>query len=149
MLSLLLDSLTSSPTTESTREPLPRDRPTSTLRPLVSCSSLSVPVRLQLFTNMLSPPVSLITRGNVNPEGKVLIIGGGIANFTNVAATFKGIIKALKEFKQPLIDHKVKIFVRRGGTFCIFSTFGQFRCIEPTRASLFFPSSRTQLPGGS
>ena len=24
-----------------------------------------------------------------NPEGKVLIIGGGIANFTNVAATFK------------------------------------------------------------
>jgi len=27
----------------------------------------------------------------------VLIIGGGIANFTNVAATFKGIIRALKE----------------------------------------------------
>ena len=25
----------------------------------------------------------------VHPEGKVLIIGGGIANFTNVAATFK------------------------------------------------------------
>ena len=24
-----------------------------------------------------------------HPEGKVLIIGGGIANFTNVAATFK------------------------------------------------------------
>lgn len=25
-----------------------------------------------------------------HPKGKVLIIGGGIANFTNVAATFKG-----------------------------------------------------------
>nr|AKM12497.1 ATP citrate lyase [Phaffia rhodozyma]AKM12498.1 ATP citrate lyase [Phaffia rhodozyma]AKM12499.1 ATP citrate lyase [Phaffia rhodozyma] len=59
--------------------------------------------------------LSLITRGDVNPQGKVLIIGGGIANFTNVAATFKGIIRALKEFKQGLSQHKVKIFVRRGG----------------------------------
>ena len=59
--------------------------------------------------------MSLITRGAVHPEGKILIIGGGIANFTNVASTFKGIIKALREVQQPLIDHKVKIFVRRGG----------------------------------
>jgi ATP citrate (pro-S)-lyase len=57
----------------------------------------------------------LITRGKPNPEGKILIIGGGIANFTNVAATFKGIIRALKEFKAPLIAHSVKIYVRRGG----------------------------------
>ena len=33
--------------------------------------------------------LSLMTRGSPHPEGKVLIIGGGIANFTNVAATFK------------------------------------------------------------
>ncbi len=33
--------------------------------------------------------LSLMTRGTPHPEGKVLIIGGGIANFTNVAATFK------------------------------------------------------------
>ena len=59
--------------------------------------------------------LSLITRGAVHPEGKILIIGGGIANFTNVASTFKGIIKALREVQQPLINHKVKIFVRRGG----------------------------------
>lgn len=64
---------------------------------------------------LISALVSLITRGDVNPQGKVLIIGGGIANFTNVAATFKGIIRALKEFKQGLIQHQVKIFVRRGG----------------------------------
>ncbi|THH23282.1 hypothetical protein EUX98_g7898 [Antrodiella citrinella] len=59
--------------------------------------------------------VDLITRGQPNPEGKILIIGGGIANFTNVAATFKGIIRALKEYKTPLINHKVRIYVRRGG----------------------------------
>ena len=34
-----------------------------------------------------------------HPLGKVLIIGGGIANFTNVAATFKGIVRALEEFQ--------------------------------------------------
>uniref|UniRef100_A0A1D1XD28 ATP citrate synthase n=1 Tax=Anthurium amnicola TaxID=1678845 RepID=A0A1D1XD28_9ARAE len=50
-----------------------------------------------------------------HPDGKILIIGGGIANFTNVAVTFKGLIRALKEYKQPLIAHRVKIFVRRGG----------------------------------
>ena len=59
--------------------------------------------------------VDLMTRGNPNPEGKLLIIGGGIANFTNVASTFKGIIRALKQFQQQLQAHKVKIFVRRGG----------------------------------
>ncbi|KAL0058396.1 ATP citrate lyase subunit 1 [Marasmius tenuissimus] len=59
--------------------------------------------------------LDLVTRGTPNPKGKVLIIGGGIANFTNVAATFKGIIRALKEFKQQLITSGVKIFVRRGG----------------------------------
>jgi len=59
--------------------------------------------------------IDLVTRGTPNPKGKVLIIGGGIANFTNVAATFKGIIRALKEYKSQLIAHQVKIFVRRGG----------------------------------
>ncbi|KAK0552824.1 ATP citrate lyase subunit 1 [Tilletia horrida] len=59
--------------------------------------------------------LDLMTRGTPHPEGKLLIIGGGIANFTNVAATFKGIIRALKEYKQPLATHGVRIFVRRGG----------------------------------
>ncbi|KAJ7638194.1 ATP citrate lyase isoform 2 [Roridomyces roridus] len=59
--------------------------------------------------------IDLITRGTPHPEGKILIIGGGIANFTNVAATFKGIIRALKEFKGGLVHHNVKIYVRRGG----------------------------------
>ncbi|GAA6038037.1 hypothetical protein JCM8097_007511 [Rhodosporidiobolus ruineniae] len=59
--------------------------------------------------------LDLMTRGTPNPQGKVLFIGGGIANFTNVAATFKGIIQALKEFQHRLQEHKVRIFVRRGG----------------------------------
>ena len=59
--------------------------------------------------------VDLITRGKPHPEGKILIIGGGIANFTNVAATFKGIIRALQEYKTPLTNHQVRIYVRRGG----------------------------------
>jgi ATP citrate (pro-S)-lyase len=56
-----------------------------------------------------------MTRGETNPQGKILFIGGGIANFTNVAATFKGIIRALNEFKFKLQQHGVRIFVRRAG----------------------------------
>jgi ATP-citrate lyase beta-subunit len=58
--------------------------------------------------------LELMTREK-NPRGKILLIGGGIANFTDVAKTFTGIIKALKEYRQKLIDNKVKIYVRRGG----------------------------------
>lgn len=59
--------------------------------------------------------LNLMTQTKPHPDGKVLIIGGGIANFTNVAATFSGIITALREFQTRLIHHKVSIFVRRAG----------------------------------
>jgi len=58
--------------------------------------------------------LNLMTRKK-NPKGKILIIGGGIANFTDVAKTFKGIIHALRESKDKLKSNKIKIFVRRGG----------------------------------
>ncbi|XP_056879201.1 ATP-citrate synthase isoform X1 [Takifugu flavidus] len=58
--------------------------------------------------------LSLMTRER-HAEGKVLIIGGSIANFTNVAATFKGIVRAIKDYQTPLKEHEVTIFVRRGG----------------------------------
>jgi len=48
-------------------------------------------------------------------EGKVLIIGGAIANFTDVEKTFVGIIKALKEYQSELQKGKISIVVRRGG----------------------------------
>lgn len=59
--------------------------------------------------------LKLMTEGSPKPDGKILIIGGGIANFTNVSATFKGIVKALQEYQKSLLEHKVSIFVRRGG----------------------------------
>jgi len=46
---------------------------------------------------------------------KFLIIGGGIANFTDVAKTFAGITMALREYKKKLRENNVKIYVRRGG----------------------------------
>ncbi|XP_075033047.1 ATP-citrate synthase isoform X2 [Mixophyes fleayi] len=58
--------------------------------------------------------LSLMTREK-HVDGKILIIGGSIANFTNVAATFKGIVRAIKDFQGPLKEHEVMIFVRRGG----------------------------------
>uniref|UniRef100_A0A8C9TG09 ATP-citrate synthase n=1 Tax=Scleropages formosus TaxID=113540 RepID=A0A8C9TG09_SCLFO len=58
--------------------------------------------------------LSLMTREK-HPDGKVLIIGGSIANFTNVAATFKGIVRAIRDYQEPLKEHEVSIFVRRGG----------------------------------
>ena len=57
---------------------------------------------------------SLMTR-HKDDRGKVLIIGGGIANFTDVAATFKGIQKALKEFSTVFLEQNVKVWVRRAG----------------------------------
>lgn len=58
--------------------------------------------------------LSLMTEEK-HPQGKVLITGGGIANFTNVAATFKGIVTALTEFQGKLLEHNVSIYVRRAG----------------------------------
>ena len=46
---------------------------------------------------------------------KVLVIAGGVANFTDVAKTFQGVIKALEENKQALKKQDVLVFVRRGG----------------------------------
>ncbi len=60
--------------------------------------------------------LDLMTR-TPDPKGreKYLLIGGGIANFTDVAKTFTGIIQALVAYKDKLHENKVKIYVRRGG----------------------------------
>jgi len=46
---------------------------------------------------------------------KILFIGGGIANFTDIKKTFKGVANAINKFKDKFIDHNVSIYVRRGG----------------------------------
>jgi ATP citrate (pro-S)-lyase len=67
------------------------------------------------FTYLYAKTILDLMTRKVNSKGKFLLIGGGIANFTDVAATFKGIIRALKEYHQKLLENKVKIYVRRGG----------------------------------
>ena len=59
--------------------------------------------------------LDLMLRAPMHPDGKVLFIGGGIANFTNVASTFKGVIRALREVSDRLNEHKTQIWVRRAG----------------------------------
>ncbi|KAI1432153.1 ATP-citrate synthase subunit 2 [Xylaria sp. CBS 124048] len=59
--------------------------------------------------------LDLMLRSPMSPKGKVLFIGGGIANFTNVASTFKGVIRALREYAKQLIEHNVQVWVRRAG----------------------------------
>ncbi len=60
--------------------------------------------------------LDLMTR-NSDPQGreKILIIGGAIANFTDVAKTFTGIIQAFEEYHQKMKAVGMRIYVRRGG----------------------------------
>jgi len=67
------------------------------------------------FTYLYARTVLDLMTRKKNPKGKFLLIGGGIANFTDVANTFKGIVRALREYKDRLKENKVKIYVRRGG----------------------------------
>lgn len=48
-------------------------------------------------------------------KNKKLLIGGGVANFTDVAKTFKGIVQALNEISGELKKQGVEMLVRRGG----------------------------------
>ena len=59
--------------------------------------------------------LDLMLKAPISEKGKVLVIGGGIANFTNVASTFKGVIRALREYAKALNEHKAQIWVRRAG----------------------------------
>jgi len=72
------------------------------------------PTETQTF-NYARTVLDLMLRAPMHPDGKVLFIGGGIANFTNVASTFKGVIRALREVAPILNEHKVQIWVRRAG----------------------------------
>lgn len=60
---------------------------------------------------------TLIDVATANPDGKkrALLIGGGIANFTDVAATFRGIIRAIREKESQLKAARFQLYVRRGG----------------------------------
>ena len=57
--------------------------------------------------------ISLLLKSNA--KKKVLIIAGGVANFSDVRVAFKGVLKALDEEKVSLRKQGIKVFVRRGG----------------------------------
>jgi len=67
------------------------------------------------FTYLYAKTILDLMTRKKHPQGKVLIIGGGIANFTDVANTFKGIVRAIKEYQIKLRENNIRIFVRRGG----------------------------------
>ncbi|MDX2776418.1 ATP citrate lyase citrate-binding domain-containing protein [Streptomyces caniscabiei] len=46
---------------------------------------------------------------------KVMFVGGAVANFTDIANTFAGVIHAIEERAKELAEQEVKFFVRRGG----------------------------------
>ncbi|KAI5295008.1 glutathione synthetase ATP-binding domain-like protein [Ascosphaera atra] len=72
------------------------------------------PTETQTY-NYAKTVFDLLLRAPKREEGKVLFIGGGIANFTNVATTFKGVIRALREVAELFKEHKVSVWVRRAG----------------------------------
>ncbi len=60
--------------------------------------------------------LDLMTRKkDAQGRDKILIIGGAIANFTDVAKTFTGIIQAFEEYQDKMKEVGMKIYVRRGG----------------------------------
>ena len=93
--------------------------------------------------------ISLMTREK-DPRGKIFIIGGGIANFTDVAATFTGLIKAIVSFQDDLRSHNVRSsghFITCGVHMCL--------CIVPSPLALHVnigdtlgSSCRTKLSRG-
>ncbi|CAJ0915595.1 unnamed protein product, partial [Mesorhabditis belari] len=64
--------------------------------------------------NYASTILSLMTQGAPRPDGKLLFIGGAIANFIKVGETFQGIIE-LCNFALMLQAHKISIYDRRSG----------------------------------
>ena len=72
------------------------------------------PTETQTY-NYAKTVLDLMLRAPMHPEGKVLFIGGGIANFTNVASTFKGVIRAIRDVAPVLKEHQTQIWVRRAG----------------------------------
>ena len=60
--------------------------------------------------------LDLMTREkDAKGRDKILIIGGAIANFTDVAKTFTGIIQAFENYADKMKEVGIKIYVRRGG----------------------------------
>lgn len=60
-----------------------------------------------------SQVLELLLESKASP--KILFIGGAVANFTDIAVTFAGVIEAIEEYAEQLKKQNVKVYVRRGG----------------------------------
>jgi ATP-citrate lyase beta-subunit len=69
------------------------------------------------FTREYTRVVLDLATRKADPQGrpKYLLVGGGIANFTDVAATFAGILDAIEEFAERMKAVGMRVYVRRGG----------------------------------
>ncbi|KAI9195447.1 hypothetical protein LWI28_014931 [Acer negundo] len=61
--------------------------------------------------------MTILNCATANPDGRkrALLIGGNISNTANIATTYDGLIRALREKKSELNTAKLHIYVRRGG----------------------------------
>lgn len=50
-------------------------------------------------------------------KDKSIIIAGGVANFTDIRATFKGVIEAFQNHESDMKQQGIKVYVRRGGPY--------------------------------
>lgn len=83
---------------------------------------------------------------NSKAKKKVLIIAGGVANFTDVRITFSGIIKALEEQRAALQEQQVKVFVRRGGPHQEEGLASMEKFLSENDLMGFVSDQRTTLP---
>jgi ATP citrate (pro-S)-lyase len=67
------------------------------------------------FTYLYAKTVIQLMLKYKEVKNKILFIGGGIANFTDIKATFQGLIKAIDDFSSDIVEQQIKIYVRRGG----------------------------------
>lgn len=76
------------------------------------CEYSGAPTReeTESFSNIL---FSVLKKSS--KEKKVILIAGGVSNFTNVLLTFEGVVDAIKHNLDSLKDHHVSFIVRRGG----------------------------------
>lgn len=72
--------------------------------------------------------ISLLLKSKA--KSKILVIGGGVANFTDVSKTFKGVIKSLHENGKKLKKSAIKVFVRRGGPMQEKGLLAMRECLE-------------------
>jgi ATP citrate (pro-S)-lyase len=79
------------------------------------CTNSNAGAPSEVHTYDYAKIILSLTTKHADIKNKVLLIGGGIANFTDVADTFKGIVRAIREFADKLRQQQIRIYVRRGG----------------------------------